>query len=201
MTSDFMRKKLTDVGRGASVLEVAVTLRTDMTGDTDGSTAVGDTRGEGANVAGLVAAGETHVVVLTVNGDVLKMALPKLLNCSLDGIKTTVCLTHRGRRVVGVASSTIPVSWKRLRVERDLNTPLLGDTDEEETSHPEMVAHLDPLAGPDLELPLRRHDLGVDATDVHAGIEACTVVGLDEVTGEDLASACAYMKHRSGLVR
>ena len=184
MTSDFMRKKLTDVGRGAAVLEVAVTLRTDMTGDTDGSTAVGDTRGEGANVAGLVAAGETHVVVLTVNGDVFGMALGHLSDRVLDELHASG-LAHRLGGVVGVAASTVPVALERLGVEGDLDAPLLSDTDEEVAGHPEVVAHGNAFARADLELPLRRHNLGIDARNVDARIHAGAVVRLNDVASED----------------
>ena len=52
-----------------------------------------------------------------------------------------------------------------------------------------MVTHRDTLAGADLELPLRRHDLGVDTGYINTSVEACTVMSLDQITSEDLASA------------
>lgn len=39
-----------------------------------------------------------------------------------------------------------------------------------------------------MELPLRRHDLGVDARDGDARVKAGAVVSLDHVAGVDLAS-------------
>jgi hypothetical protein len=71
-----------------------------------------------------------------------------------------------------VAAGTVPVALEGLGVERGLDSPLLTDTEEEETGHPEVVAHVDTLARADLELPLRRHHLGVDTRDVDTGIQA-----------------------------
>lgn len=48
---------------------------------------------------------------------------------------------------------------------------------------------LNSVAGTDLELPLCRHDLGVGAGDLDAGIEAGLVMRLDDVAAEDLAGA------------
>lgn len=133
-----------------------------------------------------MAASETEVVVLAVDGDVLVVALGKLSDGVLDVLHASG-LAHRLGGVVGVRTGAVPVAGKRLGVERDLDAPLLGDADEEVARHPEVVAHRDTLAGTDLELPLGGHDLGVNAGDVHTSVEACTVVGLNEVTGEDLA--------------
>ena len=63
----------------------------------------------------------------------------------------------------------------RLQVQKQwtyADTPLFTDTKQEETSHPQVVAHLDTGAGADLELPLRRHDLGIDTRDVDTGVQA-----------------------------
>jgi hypothetical protein len=45
------------------------------------------------------------------------------------------------------------------------------------------------LARPDLELPLRKYDFCVDTADPDASIEAGTVVGLNQVTANDLPGA------------
>ena len=157
-----------------------------MTGNSDGSTTVGNTRRKVTDVASLVLTSETLVVVSTVDGNVLVVALGELLDGSLNGLHTAL-LAHRLGRVIGVATSTVPVTGNSLGVERDLDTPLLSDSDEEVTGEGEMVTHLDTLARADLELPLGRHDLGVDTRDVDTSEQAGTVVSLDEVTGEDLA--------------
>jgi hypothetical protein len=65
---------------------------------------------------------------------------------------------------------------------------VFGDADEKEPSQPEMVAHINALARTDLEFPLGRHNLGIDARDIDASIKASTVVGLDDVTSIYAAS-------------
>lgn len=177
----------TDVGSRSAILEVTVALGSNMTRDTDGGSTVGNTRAELADVAGFVATSETHVVVVTVDGDVLVMALAEALNGSFDGLDA-VGFTHGLCGEVGVASGTIPVALEGLGVEGDLDAPLFGNTDEEIPGHPEVVTHGDTFTGANLELPLRGHNLGVDTADVDARVEAGTVVSLDEITGKDLAS-------------
>lgn len=190
----------TNVGSRATVLEVAVALSCDVARDTDRGTAVGDTRGESADVARLVPTGQPHLVVFTVDGDVFEMLLRQLFDGILDGLHSSG-LAHGLGRVVGVATSAVPLALERLGMEGDLDTPLFGDTDEEEASHPEVVTHGDALAGSDLELPLGRHDLGVDSGDVDASIEASAVVGLDQVTSENSASSCFADEKWRGRVR
>ena len=74
-------------------------------------------------------------------------------------------------------------------MEGDLDTPLFGKTDEEVAGHPEMITHLNTQARSNLELPLRRHDLGVDATDIDTSVQTNTVVGLNQVTCIDSSGA------------
>jgi hypothetical protein len=159
-----------------------------MARDTDGGTTVGDTRGEGANVAGFVPSGQPELIVLSVDGNVLHMPLGKLLDGLFDGLYATL-LTHGLGRVVGVAASTVPVTGEGLGVEGDLDSPLFGDADEQEAGHPEVVTHRDTLARADLELPLGGHDFGVNTRDVDTSIQAGAVVGLDQITSKDLASS------------
>jgi hypothetical protein len=121
---------------------------------------------------------------------------------------------ERARRenALGVASSSVPVTLEGLGVKRDGDTPLLSDADEEEPrremkrmsgridgverlgrnspGHPEVVTHVLAGAGSDLELPLGRHDLGVDARDGDSGVEAGAVVSLDHVASVNLAGSC-----------
>ena len=176
----------TDVGRRTAILQVSVALRTDMAGNTDGSSTVGDTRRESADVAGLMTTSETEVVVLAVDSDVLVVPLRELGDGLLDVLHASG-LAHRLGGVVGVAPGAVPVALERLGVERDLDAPLLGDADEEVARHPEVVAHGDALAWADLELPLGGHDLGVDTRDVDTSVEAGTIVGLNQVAGENLS--------------
>ena len=180
--------RLTDVGGRTPVLQVTITLSGDVTGDTDRSTTVGNARAESSDVTGLVATSETHVVVVSVDSDVLIMFLGELFDSSLDDLHATLD-THGSGTVVGVASSAVPFTGQRLGVEGDLDTPLLGETDEEVTGHPEVVAHLNTLARANLELPLGRHDLGIDTADLDTGIQADAVVRLNQVTCIHLSGA------------
>ena len=182
------RARLTDVGSGTPILQVAVTLSSDVTRNANGSTTVGDTRAEGADVTGLVATSETHVVVLSVHGDVLVVLLGEFFNSSLDVLHATL-FTHGGGTVVGVTPSTVPITGQRLGVEGDLDAPLLGKAGEEVASHPEMVTHLNTLARAHLEFPLGRHDLCVDTANLDTRVQADSVVGLNQITCKDLPSA------------
>jgi hypothetical protein len=174
------------VGGRSSVLEVTVTLLAALTGNTDGSTTVGNTVGKLIDSTGLVTSGKTEVVVLTIYGDVLHVATLELLDGSLDVLHATL-LAHLLGGEVAVQTGTVPVTGTGLGVEGDLSAELFGDSVEEETSDPEVVTHLDTEAGTDLELPLGGHDLGVGTGDLDAGVQARLVVSLDDVTAVDLA--------------
>lgn len=196
------------VGSWSAILEVTVTLVRTLSWNTDRGTTVGDTVAELFDVSGLVLASQTHSVVLTVNGNVLLVTTLELLDGSLDGLHTA-WLTHLSTGVVAVEASSVPVSWNRLRVERDLGTEFLGDTGKEETGHPEIITHcgavstrerrglckeqgthtLDTRARSNLELPLGRHDLSVGARDQNTGVHASLEMRLNNVPAEDLASA------------
>lgn len=179
--------RLTDVGSRSPVFQVAVALSSDVTRNTDRGTTVGNTTAELANVASLMSTGETHVIVFTIDSNVLVMPVAELFDGSLDVLDSSG-FSHRLGGVVGVAASTVPVTGERLGVEGNLDAPLLGNTDEKVAGHPEVVAHGDALTRADLELPLRRHHLSVNTANVDAGIEAGAIVGFDKITSEDLAS-------------
>ena len=174
------------IGGRAAVLEVAVALGGGLAGNTDGAATVGDTVAELVDGTGLVAAGETELVVVTVLLDALDVAGLELLERSLD-VGHAALHTHLLGGEVGVQTGTVPVTGDGLGVPRDLGAKVLRNTGEEETGDPEVVTHLDTQAGADLELPLGGHDLGVGARDVHAGVQAGLVVSLDNVALDDLA--------------
>lgn len=179
----------TDVAGWSAILNVSVALRGDMTGDTDRCTTVGYTRRELTNVASLMATCQAKFVVLAVDCNVLVVPLGQPLDRCLNRLHATLD-THLLRAEVAVAASTIPVTRERLRVERNLDTPLLRNANEKVASHPKMVTHLDTLARTNLELPLRRHDFCIDARNVDSGIQARAVVRFDQISCEHLASTC-----------
>ena len=130
---------------------------------------------------------KTKFVICTVDSDVFNVTLRELLNGLLDDLESTL-LTHCLGGVVGVASGAVPVTLERLRVEGDLDAPLFGYTDKEVSGHPEVVTHRNALTRPDLELPLRRHDLRVDTGDIDTRIQAGAVMSLNQIASEDFAS-------------
>jgi len=86
-----------------------------------------------------------------------------------------------------VETGSVPFTLDGLGLERDADAELFSDTVEEETGHPEVVTHLNASARADLVLPLGRHDLSVDTGDLDTGVQASTVVSLDNVTAVNLA--------------
>lgn len=86
-------------------------------------------------------------------------------------------------------TSTIPVTRDRLGLERDLGTKFLGNTVKEETGHPELITHLNTLAGTNLEFPLGGHNLSIGTGDVDAGIQASLVMRINDVTAHNPAGA------------
>jgi hypothetical protein len=176
------------VGRGAAVLEVALVLGSNGAGNADRGATVSDAPGELVIRRSLVLAGHAQLVVLAVDGHVLLLAGGELLHGLLDGLHAALSTRLLGGHV-GVQTSAVPVAGDGLGREGDLGAELLGNAVEDEARHPKLVAHLDIVAGTDLVLPLSGHDLGVGAGDVDVGVQAGLVVGLDDVTAEDLAGA------------
>lgn len=154
--------------------------------NTDGSTTVSNTIGEGIHGSGLVLAGETELVVGTINSDMFLVSAAELLESSLD-VHHTTWFSHLLSGDVGVKTGTIPVTWDWLGVEGDLDTEFFGDTVEEVAGHPEVVTHLDTDAWTNLEFPLRWKDLGVDTRDLDTGVQARLVVSLDDITAVDVS--------------
>ena len=73
-------------------------------------------------MASLVDAGQTEVVVVAIDGNVLVVALLELCNHLLDDLHAALSAGADGR-VVGVRAGTVPVALERLRVEGDLDAP------------------------------------------------------------------------------
>jgi hypothetical protein len=182
-TSDLVR---ISVGRGATILKVTLAVLGALAGDTDRATTVGNTVRELIDVTGLVATGETLLVTLTVDGNVLNVTGLELLHGGLNNLHTTLGTSGVGGNV-GVKTGTVPLTLDGLGLEGDTDTELLSNTVEKETGHPEVITHIDTGARADLVLPLGRHDLSVDTGDVDTGVQAGTVVSLDDITAVDLA--------------
>lgn len=115
-------------------------------------------------------------------------ARTQLLDGSLDVLHATL-LAHLLGREVAVQTSTVPVTRDWLGLYRDLGAELLSNTVQQEPGEPEVVTHLNALTWADLELPLGGHDLGVGTRDLDTGVEAAAVVGLHNITLDNLARA------------
>jgi len=154
--------------------------------NTDGSTTVGNTRGEGIDGTGLVLTGETELIVGTIDGNVFLVSLAELLDSILNVLHTTL-FSHLLGGDVCVETGTVPVTWDWFGMEGDLDTEFFGDTVEEIAGHPEMVTHLDTDAWTDLEFPLGRKNLSVDTRNLDTRVQARLVVSLDDITAVDVS--------------
>jgi len=160
-----------DVGSGTPVLQVSLAGELHGQRDPDRSTAVGDARLERVHVARLVLPSQALFVSSAVLRDVLGVRLGELLDRGLDGLHAAVA-AHRLGREVGVGARAVPVSLDRLGGERADDAHVLTEAVEEPASDHDLVADLEGADGPDLELPLAGHDLGVDSGDDEPGLDA-----------------------------
>mmetsp|Transcript_11769 Transcript_11769/g.33195 ORF Transcript_11769/g.33195 Transcript_11769/m.33195 type:complete len:410 (+) Transcript_11769:478-1707(+) len=173
-----------DVGGRAPVLKVSLIGQLDRERDTDGGTTIGNSEPEGIDVARLVGTGKALFVAASVLGDVLRVALRQPLDGSLNGLHSPIA-THRLRGVVGVGTSSIPVSLDGLRVEGGDDSKLLPEAVEQPPGDHDHITGLQGTGRSNLELPLSRHHLGVNSRDGEAGLDACIHVGLSELTPVD----------------
>jgi hypothetical protein len=101
---------------------------------------------------------------------------------SLGGVVVdSVWAAHGQSAVVGVAASTVPVTLDGLGLEAADDIELLAYAVHDVARHPEVVASVDSLAWANLVFPLTGHDLGIDARELDAGIEAGLQVSISNV--------------------
>lgn len=136
-TSDLVGAGVT--GRTA-VFEITLAVLGRLAGNTDAATTVGDTVAELVDIPGLMTAGETLLVALSVDGDVFDVTRLQLLHAGLDDLHTALG-THRLRRHVGVKTGSVPLTLDGLGLEGDADTELLGDTVQHKPGHPQLVTH------------------------------------------------------------
>src|SRR5262249_20883885 len=120
---------------------------------------------------GLVPPGEPLLDPVPVARDVQVVPGLELSHGGVDQLESAG-IAHLAGREVRVGARSIPVAAHRLRVERRAHAEVFPDPEEEPAGDLEVVGHLEGGAGPDLELPLPGHDLGVDAVDLQAGRQA-----------------------------
>ena len=130
-------------------------------------------------------AGQAVLDAVTVVLDVFEHASAQCLATSNDGIPATSGAHLLGREV-RVCTGTVPVTLDRLRGPGDLNFEVFGNTLEQPTSNPHLVADRQRVEHANLELPLAHHDFGVGTFNAKAGGEAGLGVSLNNVTAGHL---------------
>ena len=167
------------VGGWAAVFHVALAILGSLRGDADGCSTISHTSAELVDLGGLVLPSEAQCVVLSIDGNVLLVALAELLDGSVDLLESSL-RTHLLGGEVGVASSSVPVACDGLGVERDDHTELLSESVHDEARDPHVVSSIHTNAWANLVLPLAWHDLSVDPSNLHASVQASSVVSLNE---------------------
>jgi len=181
----------TDIGGRSPILKVSVTILGALPWNSDRCTTVGDTRRESVDMTGFMTPGETFVVVCTIDEDMLLVLPLQFGDTFLNRLHTRSRLPCLKGRNVGMTSSAVPITLEGLGMKRNLDTKFLCNSLEKIACHPEMIAHLDPLTGTDLEFPLRGHDFSIDSTDFDSAVQAGLVVCLDDIAGIDFAGSDA----------
>lgn len=128
-------------------------------------------------------AGQTLVIIITVQSDVSLMLSSELLHHIVNVSHSTGALTHCLSRVVGMAARAIPV-LEELRGEGDGNVIVFGNALKDVATHVELVTDGKSEAGTNLVFPLAWHDLSVGSRDRDAGIQTSAVVGVSNSTTE-----------------
>merc|ERR1719219_2543274 len=132
------------------VLQVAVALLRHVPRDPDAAAPVGHPGTEVVDAGGLVQSSQPPLVVLPLVGvvrhDVPLVVPGEAVDGGLDHLHPTR-LPHGLGGEVTVSPGSVPVSLHRLRVEADHHAEVLGDPAEEVAGDPEVVAHVDALAG------------------------------------------------------
>ncbi|EGJ77870.1 putative glutamine synthetase [Streptomyces sp. Tu6071] len=169
----------------AAVLDVPLAVLLDLPRNPHRGAPVGDPVAVLVPRGRLVEPGEAVVDARAVVLHVVER-LGALAERFAGGDDRLVALAHRLRREVGVRARAVPVALHRLRVERRRDAEVLGSAVEQPARDPQLVRDVQRRERADLELPLPRHDLGVDAGDAEPGGEAVGEVGLDDLAAEDL---------------
>src|SRR6185437_5845313 len=132
----------------------------------------------------LVLAGQAHVVVRTVDGDVGVDVLLELLHQGFE-IVLAADFAHELGREVRVHARAVPVGIaERLAVPLDVDAVGLAQAHHDVAGDPHLVGRGPRTLAEDLEFPLALRQFGVDALMVDAGLEAELEVLLDDLAGD-----------------
>ena len=135
--SDLIR---TSVRCWSPIFEVALPSCCALSRNSDASTTIRNAPAEAVNVGCFVLARHAVCISLAVDSNVLNVTLLKLAHHVFNGLEAIV-LAHILGGDVGVETGSVPITWNGLWVEGHDNAKFFGDTMEQETSQPEMVAH------------------------------------------------------------
>eukprot|EP00732_Lithocolla_globosa_P005248 Lithocolla_globosa_v1_NODE_5313_length_1262_cov_1066.448219.p1 type:complete len:374 gc:universal NODE_5313_length_1262_cov_1066.448219:1155-34(-) len=171
-------------GRTA-ILHVTTSVQRGLAGDTDRAATVGNTPGEVGNGGSLVETSQTTFISFSVHLNVFQVLGAQSLASGFNNFDTTFG-THFLCGVVGVATSTVPVSGDGLGVQSDNNVEFFGNLVEDEARHPELVTLVNADTGTNLVFPLSQHDFGVGTANLDASKQASFVVGLNNVTSSNI---------------
>src|SRR5271169_4121649 len=125
----------TDIGSRSPILEISVTILGALPWNSNGCSTVCDTRRERVDMTGLMTTRETFLVIRTINKDMFPMFALQFGDIPLNCLHTSSWLPGFDSRNVGMTSSTIPITFKRLRVKRNLDTEFLCNSFKEITCH------------------------------------------------------------------
>lgn len=126
--------------RGRStIFEVSLAISRNLSWNPNRIVAVGNSIRELVHVSGFVVARETVFVVLPIDLDVVEMPRFQFLHRGLNRLHAAF-LTHSLTGYIGVKASTVPVAMNWFGVKRDHNSELFGNTSQDITRHPKLVA-------------------------------------------------------------
>lgn len=173
-----------DVGGRASVLDVALTvgLRS-RGGNAEGGSAIGDTVGELLAAGRLVDAGQTLLVVVTVDSDMGGVLNAELSHHVVDVLHALSTVSHGLGGVIAVAARSVPVV-EELGCKRNIDVVVLSNSLDQVAGDPQVVTDIDTLAWADLVFELTGHHFDVGARDGHSSIQASLVVGVSDCAAE-----------------
>ncbi|KAI0567633.1 hypothetical protein FGB62_1g6102 [Gracilaria domingensis] len=172
----------------STVLKVAAALFLGVVAHAARRAAVGHAPLELFDGRRLVPAREPLLVARAVRLNVLLVLPAQLLQRRHNVLLVAAFLPHGLGGEVGVAARAVPVALDWLGFVIDVQTLYLGHALQQVASHPQVVALLNAHGRADLELPLARRHLGVDARDLEPGVHARLEVRVDHIPAKHLGA-------------
>lgn len=196
------------VGSRSSIFQITETLSSNMPRNPNTSTPIGNPTRELGNMTSLMFTSQPQIIVFSINGNMFHVSFTELLDSGFDGLHSLFGISGLDGREVGVKTGTVPVTGgERFGVERGLkkeehcsgislcfshhdsavnidthsNTPFFSDPQQHEPSHPQVVSQIGTDTRSNLELPLRRHDFGIDTRDVDTSVQTSSLRNIKRI--------------------